>query len=491
MKPSRIAALIVGCLLILPSLALLFGGGALLVVSATLRDDDGYFSVDLDRLETSTVAITAEELDLLADEVDPGEVFDWIDADVRLRATSADNTGGVSIGIAPETVVDDYLAGTAYDEIVDFRDGTTPEYRRRNGSTEIDRPFSDVAWVASTTGPGTQELVWAPTSGRWSVVVMNADASPGVAVDMEVAVRSDVVVPVGWALAGTGAVMALVSVGLIAFAARREDEIEPPAPGSPAEMTARARVEGETTEVSPVAVNAYIDPGLSAWQWLVKWLLAIPHLLVLAFLWLAFTVVTVVAGFSILFTGRYPRSLFDFNLGVLRWTWRVVFYAGWGGLGTDRYPPFSLGAEPDYPATLDIAYPTSLSRGLVLVKWWLLAIPHYIIVGILMGGGAAAGAENAPGLLPILALIAGFILLFTGRYPGGLFALIVGLNRWVYRVIAYTALMTDDYPPFRLDQGGGEPRAPQPDPGDDDPGDPVRYGLDLRAQEQISEGTVS
>jgi hypothetical protein len=94
----------------------------------------------------------------------------------------------------------------------------------------------------------------------------------------------------------------------------------------------------------------------------------------------------VVAFFAIHFTARYPRSLFEFNLGVLRWTWRVAFYS-YGALGTDHYPPFTLGPEPDYPATLDVAYPGELSRGLVLVKWWLLAIPHYLITGVLLGRG--------------------------------------------------------------------------------------------------------
>ena len=224
---------------------------------------------------------------------------------------------------------------------------------------------------------------------------------------------------------------------------------------------------------SPVALTAHLDPGLSRWQWLVKWVLVVPHLFVLSFLWLAFLAVTVLAGFSILFTGRYPRSLFEFNLGVLRWSWRVSFYAASGGIGTDRYPPFTLGPAPGYPATLDIAYPAQLSCGLVLVKWWLLAIPQYLIVGLLVngwwgwtsvGGGGPRSDQVGGGILSLLVLVTGIVLLVTGRYPRPLFDLIVGCNRWIYRVIAYAALMTDSYPPFRLDQGGSEPAQPRPGP---------------------------
>src|SRR2546430_9595306 len=124
----------------------------------------------------------------------------------------------------------------------------------------------------------------------------------------------------------------------------------------------------------PVEVRARLDEPLSRWLWLVKWLLAIPHYIVLFFLWIAFAVVTVIAFFAIVVTGRYPRGLFGFNLGVLRWSWRVCYYT-YSALRTDRDPPFSLAEEADYPATPDIAYPAPLSRALVLVHWWLLAIP--------------------------------------------------------------------------------------------------------------------
>ena len=136
----------------------------------------------------------------------------------------------------------------------------------------------------------------------------------------------------------------------------------------------------------PVRVDAELDVGLSRWLWLVKWILVIPHVFVLVFLWLAFIAVSFVAFVAIAVSGRYPRALFEFNVGVLRWTWRVCYYS-YGALATDRYPPFRLAEVEDYPAHLHVAYPEHLSRGLVWVKSWLLAIPHYLVVAFFVGGG--------------------------------------------------------------------------------------------------------
>jgi hypothetical protein len=223
----------------------------------------------------------------------------------------------------------------------------------------------------------------------------------------------------------------------------------------------------------PVLVEGGLDPQVSRWLWLVKWLLAIPHFIVLFFLFIAFFLLTIVAFFAILFTGRYPRSIFDFNVGVLRWGWRVAFYS-YGALGTDRYPTFTLAPVPDYPASVEVQYPEQLSRGVVLVKWWLLAIPHYLVLGVLLGGSGYAWRGSwdddgggrwggSPGLILLLVLFAAIALLFTTRYPRGIFDFVMGLDRWVLRVVGYAALMTDVYPPFRLDQGGEDTDAPAPE----------------------------
>ena len=210
----------------------------------------------------------------------------------------------------------------------------------------------------------------------------------------------------------------------------------------------------------PVQVQAHHEPHLSRWLWLVKWVLLIPHYVILVGLWIAFVVTTVVAYVAVLFTGRYPSAIFAFNVGVLRWSWRVNYY-GYQALGTDRYPPFTLADVADYPARLHIDPPARLPRWLPLVAW-LFAVPHLLLVAALTGAATWQFRDDATTSAPLGAvslglLIAGISLLFTGRYPRGLYDLMLGIARWSLRVTAYLALLTTQYPPFRLDQGDDEP----------------------------------
>ena len=205
----------------------------------------------------------------------------------------------------------------------------------------------------------------------------------------------------------------------------------------------------------PVHLGARPPERLSTGLWLVKWLLIIPHAIVLIPLWVAFVLLTVVAFVAILVTGRYPRGIFDFNVGVLRWTWRVGYYA-YSALATDVYPPFTLAEMPDYPASFSVEYPERLSRGLVLVKWWLLAIPQYVVVGLLTGPQVRFETDQGTryqgqiGLIGILVLVAAVLLAVRGTYPRNLYDLVQEQG-----VSGYDGIVQGEKAIGRLEHGHG------------------------------------
>jgi hypothetical protein len=497
-------------LLVLGILIAMVGGGLLAAgllagTANQFRDEEGYFATPTETFTTDTYALTSPSVGRLTVDRDVRNVpFDV--ATLRLRAESAD--GSVFLGIAPVADIETYLANVERTEIRSVRYAPFEvEYRDLAGSRAPDAPEQQDFWAASASGPGAQQLEWSITPGEWGVVVMNADGSPSVTAQLSAGVRSDLIAPIATALAVTGIVLLLLGIPMLVVGAvllgrvtSRAHGTPPPGPPAAGGMPptgfqpSAARPGGVPVGARPGSPAGPADPfpfaaafparlsgmreePLSRWLWLVKWVLAIPHYLILFCLWFAFLVTTVIAGFAILFTGRYPHSLFTFNVGVLRWTWRVAFYS-YGALGTDRYPPFTL-ARTDYPAEFDVPYPEHLSRGLVLVKWWLLAIPHYLILSAISGplilwqqaGWDGDRARTGFSLVSVLVLIVGVFLLFTARYPNGMFDLLLGIQRWTYRVVTYAALMRDEYPPFRLDQGPRDPaelldapRTPTPEP---------------------------
>ena len=455
MKAQRTVLVIVGALATAVAIGFVFGGAGLLWAGAG-GEADGYVTVDGLELETDTYALTGMELEL---DIGPG---DWIPpgrvASVKIDVEPV-NGRPLFVGVGAHDEVTDYLAGVAQSEVDTF--GRAVTYNHTPGSAPATRPGAQSFWVSSSEGYQSQAVTWDLEPGKWTVVIMNADASPGVAVEATPGVKVDWLGALAGGMLAIGIALGVIGVVLLAA-------------GS---SVASHHGESPASQEYPVTVQGRLDDDLSRWQWLLKWLLVLPHIVVLTLLWFVFGVLTIVAGFAILFTGRYPQAIFEFNVGVMRWTWRVAYYS-YGALATDEYPPFTLG-EADYPATLDVAYPPRLSRGLVLVKWWLLALPHYLIIGLLTSGmvwwavdlGAPGGASLriGGGLIGLLVLFAGITIAVADKYPRSLFDLIMGLNRWVYRVIAYAALMTDEYPPFRLDMGDSEGTSPnRPADGADD-----------------------
>lgn len=195
----------------------------------------------------------------------------------------------------------------------------------------------------------------------------------------------------------------------------------------------------------PVRYDVEYPEKLSRWLnnpflLFIKFILAIPHIFILYILGLLANVVFIIASVAVLFTGNYPRGMFNFAVGVQRWGANLGAYIF---MLRDDYPPFSMDAGK-YPVTYEVDYPPSLSRWLnfLLLIWikWLLLIPHFLVLILLII------------VEYIVFIIAGFAILFTGKYPRGLFNFTVGVQRWGLRLNAYAYMFTDKYPPFSMSQ---------------------------------------
>ena len=220
MRTGRITALVVGCLLIIPSVAMLIGAAALGIGAAVGRGDDGYFTVMLDDVSTPTAAVTSGSADFTTEPGNPDWAIDRLDADIRLRATSLEEGRNVFLGIAETRDVEAFLDGIVRDEITEIDNGR-PVYTRIPGDDTADAPTEQDFWVAAAWGAATQEITWEATSGRWTAVLMNADGTPGVAADLQVGAKAGFVVPLAVTVGVLGLVLTAIAVVLIGFGVRR------------------------------------------------------------------------------------------------------------------------------------------------------------------------------------------------------------------------------------------------------------------------------
>jgi hypothetical protein len=210
----------------------------------------------------------------------------------------------------------------------------------------------------------------------------------------------------------------------------------PPPPESPQSPAAAS------TDISPSAsgdgfplrFEVGYPERYSRWLPLVKWLLAIPHWIVLAILAIGVFFAWIGAFFAVLFTGRYPQGIFNFFVGFWRWAMRVIAYQF---LLVDPYPPFSLADDPNYPVRFNLEYPPDgkIARWRALFAW-VVVIPQLVI------------ANLAVFVAYFATVISFFAILFTKSNPRSVFDFIVNALRFQNRANAYAYFMTEKYPGF-------------------------------------------
>ena len=220
MGAKRILLLVFGSLLALIGLAVTIAGATALIAYGTDRDDDGYFTTSTERFQTVGRALVSEDVDLGSEGDAAGAVSLGDLADVRVRAESAGGRA-VFVGIGPRSEVAAYLDGVAYAEVtdVDF-DPFRATYAVRRGTRTPAPPAQQAFWAARASGPGQQTLDWELEGGTWSLVVMNADAAPVVAADLQLGVKIKVLLQLGIGLLVGGLIALAIGVTMIVFGAR-------------------------------------------------------------------------------------------------------------------------------------------------------------------------------------------------------------------------------------------------------------------------------
>jgi hypothetical protein len=229
MRTRRVIALVIAAMLVVPGIPLLAAGAALGIADLRATDTGGYVATTPSRLQSATPAMVTPALAVVVDANTPQWVLDRLATDIRLTLTGQPEAP-VFVGIARTNQVDAYLAGVAHVEITT---GTgKPTYRLVPATSSTtpspSAPADQTFWAAQAVGTGTVPLDWKVASGNWTVVVMNADGSPGVAAVVTPSVRSDALGPLALTLLATGLVLTLLAVLTLVLAFRRRQTLSTP-----------------------------------------------------------------------------------------------------------------------------------------------------------------------------------------------------------------------------------------------------------------------
>ncbi|HET6394232.1 MAG TPA: hypothetical protein VFG13_15500 [Blastococcus sp.] len=259
MGAGRVIAVVLGALLLLPALGLVAGGGVLLWADTWGRDDDGYLFTATDEFSSAGHALMSDRIELETD-------ADWVPLSAalgtaRLEVTGTDTSDDLFLGVGPTSDVEAYLAGVERTVIDDLGlDTSAADQVLLPGGAPAEPPTEQGFWTVEASGTGTQQLTWEPAEGSWTLVIMNADGSPGVAVDARIGATTPALGGLAWGLLGVGLFLCLVATLVLVLAARRPSA----APGTPYGTPYGAPPAGPPpywTPPAPVDRNTAADAG--------------------------------------------------------------------------------------------------------------------------------------------------------------------------------------------------------------------------------------